>query len=177
MMSTYQIRADQQEAAERAASDGMVPFVYWKHDDLGPPFPFPNLGDYVPEGWELVSHFMADTSGFGSPDEPADTPEQLRERIERELRENPDAAIGWAIIEVGQFQVVIGQFRKTGGAHVLPHNTVGPGLGWCAGNLDIVEAIVEEVEFCGCTNEELEAGRTCGQDTCPNGKEAADAAH
>lgn len=26
----------------------------------------------------------------------------------------------------------------------------------------------EEVPFCGCTNEELEAGRSCGQPTCPN---------
>lgn len=28
--------------------------------------------------------------------------------------------------------------------------------------------VTEEVEFCGCTNEELEAGRTCGQPQCPN---------
>jgi hypothetical protein len=27
---------------------------------------------------------------------------------------------------------------------------------------------IEEVEFCGCTNEELEAGSTCGQPKCPN---------
>ena len=33
---------------------------------------------------------------------------------------------------------------------------------------DQLEAVVEEVEFCGCTNEELEAGHTCGQPTCPN---------
>lgn len=29
-------------------------------------------------------------------------------------------------------------------------------------------ADVEEVAFCGCTNEELEAGRTCAQMGCPN---------
>lgn len=28
--------------------------------------------------------------------------------------------------------------------------------------------VVEEVDICGCTNEELEAGRTCGQPECPN---------
>ena len=32
----------------------------------------------------------------------------------------------------------------------------------------IVGVVVEEVPFCGCTNEELERGRTCGQDQCPN---------
>ena len=112
MMSPSTIRSMQQEAAEEAARDNMVPFVYWKHDDLGPPFPFPNLGDYVPQGWERTDDFMADASGFGAPDEPADTPEQLRARIELVLRENPNDTIGWAIIEVGQFQVVVGQFRK-----------------------------------------------------------------
>lgn len=112
MMSPTTIRDMQQEAAAQAAQDQLTPFVYWKHDDLGPPFPFPDLGDYVPEGWEMTEHFMADTSGFGSPGEPADTPEQLRARIERVLAANPNDTIGWAIIEVGQFQVVIGQFRK-----------------------------------------------------------------
>src|SRR5215469_2202849 len=34
----------------------------------------------------------------------------------------------------------------------------------------------EDVEICGCTNEELEAGLTCGQDNCPN-KAAAEAAN
>lgn len=28
----------------------------------------------------------------------------------------------------------------------------------------------EEVAFCGCTNERLEAGRTCGQPQCPNAR-------
>lgn len=27
---------------------------------------------------------------------------------------------------------------------------------------------IEDVEFCDCTNEELEAGRSCSQPTCPN---------
>lgn len=30
------------------------------------------------------------------------------------------------------------------------------------------DLLTEEVEFCGCTNEELEEGRTCGQVQCPN---------
>ena len=113
MFSSSTIRSMQQEAAERAADEGRIPFVYWPGDKIEPRhFPFPNLGDYVPDGWEMTDHFMADSSGFGSPGEPADTPEQLVARIERVLAENPNDTIGWAIIEVGQFQVVIGQFRK-----------------------------------------------------------------
>jgi len=112
MFSPDTIRSMQQEAAEIAAQDQMVPFVYWKHDNLGPPFPFPNLGDYVPAGWELIDHFMVDSSGFGAPDEPADTPEQLRARIEREITKHEGQTVGWAIIEVGQFQVVVGEFVR-----------------------------------------------------------------
>jgi hypothetical protein len=114
MMHPAQIRSMQQEAAEEAARDKVVPFVYWKHDDLGPPFPFPNLGDYVPPCWEMVDHFMVDASGFGAPDEPADTPTQLRARMEREIAkyDAEGKTVGWAIIEVGQFQVVIGEFTK-----------------------------------------------------------------
>lgn len=31
-----------------------------------------------------------------------------------------------------------------------------------------IEAAVEDVEFCDCTNTELEAGRVCAQPQCPN---------
>jgi hypothetical protein len=31
-----------------------------------------------------------------------------------------------------------------------------------------MSTVIEEVGFCGCTNEQLEAGRTCGQLACPN---------
>jgi len=112
MMSGSQIRSMQQEAAEEAARNSLTPFVYWKHDDLGPPFPMPNLGDYVPPGWERVDDFMVDSSGFGAPDEPALTVDQFRARIEREIAKyNAESkTVGWAIIEVGQFQVVIGEF-------------------------------------------------------------------
>lgn len=30
------------------------------------------------------------------------------------------------------------------------------------------KTIIKEVEFCGCTNEKLERGETCGQPQCPN---------
>jgi len=112
MLGTDTIRSMQQEAAEQAAREKRVPFVYWPNDDLGPPFPFPNLGDYVPDGWERIDEFMVDSSGFGSSSEPADTPEQLRTRIEREIAAHPGETVGWAIIEVGQFQVVVGEFTK-----------------------------------------------------------------
>ena len=37
------------------------------------------------------------------------------------------------------------------------------------------KAKVEEVAICGCTNEDLETGLTCGQDECPNKLEVGDA--
>lgn len=37
-------------------------------------------------------------------------------------------------------------------------------------------AHIETVDICGCTNEQLEAGRTCGQDICPNRADPTDPA-
>jgi hypothetical protein len=115
MMSAGMIREIQAEAAERAAQDNETPYMLWPEDlDLirdrirrgeGPAFPFPFIGDYVPRGWEMIDNFMADSSGFGAPDEPALTPEQMIERIK--------PGMGYAIIEAGQFQVVVGEFRCT----------------------------------------------------------------
>lgn len=112
MMSPSTIRTIQQEAAEKAATERRIPFVYWDGDDLAPPFPFPNLGDYTPKGWERTDHFMVDSSGFGSPGEPALTTDQLVDKIKDTITKNPGKTIGWAVIEVGQFQVVLGQFEK-----------------------------------------------------------------
>lgn len=67
-------------------------------------FPFPNIGDHRPEGYELEGMMMVDSSGLGADWEPALTHAQLIERLE--------VGKAHAIIEVGQFQVVLGEFQK-----------------------------------------------------------------
>jgi hypothetical protein len=108
MMSLSTIRSMAAEAAEEAAEAGLEPFIVWPSDieriRIAGRFPFPNLGDHVPDGWELVDEFMADASGFGAPDEPALTFDQLVDRLKE--------GKGYAITQVGQFQVMVGEFKR-----------------------------------------------------------------
>jgi len=73
---------------------------------LWPPFPFPNLGDFCPDGWEEVDRFFCDSSGLGEPGEPALTTEQLKVHLK--------VGMGYAVVEAGQFQVYIGEFQRVG---------------------------------------------------------------
>jgi len=105
MMSLEQIRALSAERAREAAEEGMEPFIVWE-DDLKaiPPFPFPFLGDYVPEGWKMVTEYFVDSSGFGEEGEGALTAEQFASKIV--------VGRGYAVTEAGQFQVYVGEYEK-----------------------------------------------------------------
>ena len=105
MMGLATIKRMSRESAEKAAAAHKEPFMMWEGDaETFPPFPFPNIGDHRPEGWELVESLFCDSSGFGSSGEAALTVEQLKERLK--------PGFGYAIIEEGQFQAYIGEFRK-----------------------------------------------------------------
>jgi len=67
----------------------------------------PNLGNYIPKGWELVEKLFVDTSGFGRRGEPAMTLEEFKETGYR----GPE--YGYALIEEGQFQIYVGVFLPT----------------------------------------------------------------
>lgn len=81
-----------------------------------PPFPLPNLGDYIPPYWEevrdedgdLVQAFV-DKTGMGSENEPAMTIKQFLAW----LHEHCGKGIGFGIVEEGQFQIYVGKFRRT----------------------------------------------------------------
>jgi hypothetical protein len=126
-----------EEAARRAERENLRPRVYGtqlservgvlrehvKH--------MPNLGAYRPQDWELVEreelklppdmsparlkclaasepYLMVDSCGLGTRDEPA----LLFDELVSLVAANPD--VGWAIVEAGPFQVVVGVFRKVG---------------------------------------------------------------
>jgi len=114
MMSLSYMRELQQEAAVQAAREHQTPFVVWPGDDLRPPFPFPFLGTYVPERWRPLEGYsaLADATGLGADDEPALTPARLARWVEGILDEFPDHTVGFAITEVGPFQVVVQAFYK-----------------------------------------------------------------
>jgi len=100
------------EAARKARNAKREPFVPSLKDiNNFPPFPFPNLGPYVPAGWERVEDavWFVDSSGWGRSDEPALTVEQLKNELRQYVGENPDH--GFAIVECGQFQCYVSAFK------------------------------------------------------------------
>lgn len=64
----------------------------------------PNFGDYRNKNWELVNDYFVDSSGFGAENETALTAERFFSKVK--------AGYGYAIIEEGQFQIVVGEFKK-----------------------------------------------------------------
>ena len=117
MMSAEYRRTLQMEAAQEAEQAGLTPHVFATHSEVdeAPPFPIPFIGDYEPEGWVKRDEHFVDSSGFGEPGEPALTGEQFIELIHDRMREHADEGNmpGWAITEVGQFQVYVGEFTRS----------------------------------------------------------------
>lgn len=110
MMSLETIIALSNERAEQAAQDELEPYQPFNEQEIDnyPAFPFPNIGSYEPIGWNRVDDLLCDSSGFGSPNEPAYTINQLIAYI----REHLAQGYAYAIIEEGQFQIVLGVFTR-----------------------------------------------------------------
>jgi len=117
-MSIEYIQALSEDRGLEAKALGLEPKVV----DVNSPFltedlrSLPNLGDYVPEGWEQVTRYFVDASGYGAPDEPAMTFDQFRTQVRtvlagQDLLEINDRVYGWGIVEQGQFQIYIGLFK------------------------------------------------------------------
>jgi hypothetical protein len=101
------------EIAAEAAQKSRVPYVPFDADEPQhwPPFPFPNLGSYIPPGWELTEHnWFIDKTGRGREYEPALTWPRFKALLLDHIAKHPDH--GYAIIEEGPFQAVIGAMRQ-----------------------------------------------------------------
>ena len=121
MYSPETIAAMSDEAAREAASLNKVPYVPWDRREVDAygvsrTIPFPNLGAHRPIGWRLVEHRLVDAYGWGDESEPALTPRGMRAWVTEHLT----SGSGYAIIEVGQFQVVVGRFERSSAE---PHTT------------------------------------------------------
>ena len=136
MLSGAAIRSISDVAAYRAAQEGKYPLFIWGPDDL---HHLPFLGSYVPQGWREVEELqvMADSSGFGAPDESALTFSQL----EAYVREHP--GYGWAIVVAGQFQVVISAYQEDAEAEGTPAPEPDP-CGYCGA----IHSDIEECQPC-----------------------------
>jgi hypothetical protein len=103
-----------QEAAAKAADERREPFVVEEADvdrwkalvaaGLPPKLPFPDLGDYTPDGWEELEEFFVDSTGWDLHDAggPAMSVAELVDALE--------PGFGYGITSVGQFQVYIAKF-------------------------------------------------------------------
>jgi hypothetical protein len=102
MYSLETIKSMNRETAKEAKESGKKPLLYSGiPEDLRS---IPNIGDYRPKGWKLVDTYFVDSSGLGLSGEPALT--------FSEFARNAKVGYGYAIIEAGQFQVYIGEFKK-----------------------------------------------------------------
>lgn len=113
MMDLATIRALSDEHGENARRFREVPYTIWPGDvddwraGKRTPIPFPNIGDYEPDGFEADGDpWMIDTSGFGAPDEMALTLDQLFDKL--------IVGKAYAFIKCGQFQAYLQQFTKWG---------------------------------------------------------------
>jgi hypothetical protein len=108
------------EAAQEAAQEGREPYEYWDGEPMGPPFHFPFLGDYVPDGWRKRDgddgddgDLFADSSGMGADDEAALSVSQLVAEIKRLLCTTPpDKRLGFAVTQAGEFQLYVGVYER-----------------------------------------------------------------
>lgn len=135
MMSIETIRALQHKAARDSQKRGILPYVIEANYDIDRmrPFPIPFIGLRVPTGWQKVKvcpsndgagrwtsrsederdwlMFLVDSSGFGSTGELALTQDQFVGALRWQFERHPE--YGWAVVEVGQFQVVVAAFERT----------------------------------------------------------------
>ena len=131
MMDIDTIVALNKEAGNKAKKDGVKPTTFeHKTLDRFDLMKIVNLGNYVPKGWKRLdvnkyvmkwelpySHkildkggLFVDSSGFGQPDEPALTIEQLISLMAKLLSNKP--SLGFGIVSEGQFQITIGVFEN-----------------------------------------------------------------
>lgn len=103
------------EAGAKARWRGLKPFVLSDESQLWdmPPFPFPDLGneaERLDKEHERVDSLFCDSSGLGSPSEPALTASQLVSRLQELLEEHGEILV--AIELVGEFQLNLGVWKR-----------------------------------------------------------------
>lgn len=112
MMSLSTIRTMSAQRAAEARRKKKEPFVPFDEEEIKRwEFKMPALGDYVPPGWKMVEELFCDSSGFGSPNEPALTKQQLMNKMLE--YERAGKSYGYAVTEAGQFQVYVGVYERT----------------------------------------------------------------
>jgi len=113
MMSTATLSRLNNDVCAKAASKGLKPYVPFDQAEIDafPPFPFPNLGGFEPEGWEEVGRYFLDKTGTDDSG-PAMSLDHFKSML--------TPGVGYAIVEEGEYQVYIGEFARKGKNDGLP---------------------------------------------------------
>jgi hypothetical protein len=110
MLSLASIAAESARAAAHAAKRNLQPYVPTLQEAQHlATLPFPEFGEFEPDGWAQVEVLFCDSSGFGEDDEPALSVEQLKAYV---LEHAPEG-YGYALGDIGQFQVNVKVYRRT----------------------------------------------------------------
>ena len=108
MMSASQIADIADQAARKAKRAHRQPLVFEsQHHVEGAYYTLPNLGSYRPKGWKLEEYRTVDKYGIDD-NGPAMTIPAMLAWFKVHLPEATTS--GYALIEEGQFQVVVGRF-------------------------------------------------------------------
>lgn len=119
MMSLHAIQQISHDAAVRACRENRIPFTveeqdkeHWKAQFKAGTlkFPFPFLGEYVPQAWKRTDRdpLFVDSSGYGREGEPALTVMATIDAL--------TVGKAYAIIENGQFQLHLAEYERDGAA-------------------------------------------------------------
>lgn len=112
MMDLATLRRMNDAAVAKAKRLRQTPYVIRSTRALNnmPPFPFPNIGSFVPEGWREEEDLRLFVSKTSVDSGPALSTSQLCKRLHELRAQNPK--YGYAIVDEGQFQLYIGVFTK-----------------------------------------------------------------
>lgn len=113
MMSPRTIKALADEHAEIARTKDLKPWYPRDEHEVDQYVNIPFLGSYRPDGFVLTDSYLVDKTGLGRENEPAMTQDRFKETVKRNFRlgVEHDAPLGYAVIEEGPFQVVVGVFK------------------------------------------------------------------
>ena len=111
MMSIDVLIAVNNEIAQQAAREKLVPYIPISADEATTPFFCPNIGTLKLKNWHKTGQtWFVDKTGHGLDWEPALTWRQFRQRLAGYLLRHPQH--GFAIIEEGECQVIVSAFRR-----------------------------------------------------------------
>ena len=118
MMSASQIADLADECARRAKRAHRQPLVFEsQHHVDGAYRTLPNLGSYRPKGWKLEEYRTVDKYGIDFSGPAMTLPAML---VWFKVHLTDPERSGYALIEEGEFQVVVGRFEKP------PHPELAP---------------------------------------------------